>query len=63
MLTREVALIVLIKWLLVGGIMDRMACGMMIHPSGRAGAMPNAFAVSDWPGSIEISLSRMISAM
>ena len=62
-LTSEVALIMLISWLPVGGTMDFIACGMMTRHSARALVMPKACAVSAWPLSTESSPPRMISAM
>ncbi len=48
-LTSEVALIMLMSWLPVGGMMERIACGMMMRRSARARVMPKACVVSTWP--------------
>ena len=48
-LTSEVALIMLMSWLPVGGTIERIACGMMMRRSARARVMPNASAASVWP--------------
>ena len=62
-LTSDVALIMLMSWLPVGGMMERIACGMMIRRSARARVMPKASVASTCPLSTESSPPRMISAM
>ena len=62
-LTIEVALIMLMSWLPVGGTMARIACGMMMRRRARPWVIPNASAVSRCRESTEIRPARMISAM
>ena len=56
-LTSEVALIMLMSWLPVGGMMERMAWGRMMRRSARVRVMPKASLASTCPLSTDVTLA------